>query len=152
MIYILIALTSLALVIATTAVISQKKLVRQINTVLPTSDNNESLEKMLKTYFTKIRQVESDLKRSSKLISFLEKSSSRSLQKIGLVRFNPFHDTGGDHSFALCLLDVNDCGVIITGIHGRGGTRIYVKPIEYGQSNLSLSSEEQKACKQAIRG
>jgi len=44
------------------------------------------------------------------------------IQKIGLVRFNPFKDTGGDQSFILSLVDGNDTGVIISGLYARGGT------------------------------
>ena len=38
--------------------------------------------------------------------------SRRSLQHIGLVRFNPFEDTGSDQSFAIALLDDQRDGIV----------------------------------------
>lgn len=77
-------------------------------------------------------------------------SVARSVQCIGLVRYNPFEDTGGDQSFALGLLDKRGDGVIISSLHGRTATRFYAKPIKGGTSPMSLSSEEVAALKQAM--
>ena len=66
-------------------------------------------------------------------------------QKLGLVRFNPFSETGGDQSFALSLLDRNNNGFIITCLHTRDRTRVYAKPIVAGKSKYELSKEEEKA-------
>jgi hypothetical protein len=72
------------------------------------------------------------------------------IQKIGLVRFNPFKDTGGDQSFILSLVDGNDTGVIISGLYARSGTRWYAKRIVKGKSlEHELSEEEKKALKEA---
>ncbi|HJX45714.1 MAG TPA: DUF4446 family protein [Patescibacteria group bacterium] len=67
------------------------------------------------------------------------------VQKMGLVRFNPFEETGGDHSFSIALLNGNNTGVVITGLHTRERTRLYVKSIKRGKSEYELSLEEQKA-------
>lgn len=72
------------------------------------------------------------------------------IQKIGLVRFNPFKDTGGDQSFILSLVDGNDTGVIISGLYSRSGTRWYAKRVVKGKSlDHELSEEERKALKEA---
>ena len=71
------------------------------------------------------------------------------IQKLGLVRFNPFKELGGDHSFSLALLNAKDSGVIITGLHTRERTRVYVKDIRRGKSGLELSEEEKRAFKKA---
>ena len=74
------------------------------------------------------------------------------VQKVGLVRFNPFDELGGDHSFALSLLDGKDTGIIITGLHTRERTRVYVKHIKDAKSKLDLSKEEKRALQKAIKG
>lgn len=72
------------------------------------------------------------------------------IQKIGLLRFNPFHDTGGDQSFILALLDSHDTGVVISSLHTRTGTRWYAKGVLSGRGQEhELSNEEQKAIKSA---
>ena len=79
----------------------------------------------------------------------LDASMARSVQHVGLVRYNPFEDTGGDQSFALALLDRVGNGVIISSLHGRTATRFYAKAVKAGQPGLSLSEEEALALKQA---
>src|SRR3989344_2548827 len=49
----------------------------------------------------------------------IQKDGLLHIQKIGLIRFNPFKDTGGDQSFILSLVDGNDTGVIISGLYAR---------------------------------
>jgi len=76
----------------------------------------------------------------------IQKDGLLHIQKIGLVRFNPFKDTGGDQSFILSLVDGNDTGVIISGLYARSGTRWYAKRIIKGKSvEHGLSDEEKKA-------
>ena len=80
----------------------------------------------------------------------IQKEGFLHIQKIGLVRFNPFKDTGGDQSFILSLVDGNDTGVIISGLYSRSGTRWYAKRIVKGKSlEHELSDEEEKALKEA---
>lgn len=74
------------------------------------------------------------------------------IQKIGLVRFNPFNDTGGDQSFILALTDQEDSGVVVSGLHTRNGTRWYAKKIEFGKGvEHELSADEVKAIKAATK-
>lgn len=71
------------------------------------------------------------------------------IQKVGMVRFNPFEETGGDHSFSIALLDGKDTGVVVTGLHTRERTRLYVKSVIRGKSEYELSKEEEKALAKA---
>lgn len=82
----------------------------------------------------------------------IEGRSRRSLQHVGLVRFNPFDDTGSDQSFAIALLDDERDGVVISSLHGRANTRVFAKPIEAGVSAHNLSDEEAQAIRIALEG
>jgi len=80
----------------------------------------------------------------------IEKDGLLHIQKIGLLRFNPFKDTGGDQSFILSLIDANDTGVVISGLYSRSGTRWYAKRVVGGRGiEHELSDEEKKAIKEA---
>jgi hypothetical protein len=80
----------------------------------------------------------------------IEREGFLHIQKIGLVRFNPFKDTGGDQSFILSLVDGNNTGVIISGLYSRSGTRWYAKRVVKGKSlEHELSEEEKKALREA---
>lgn len=79
----------------------------------------------------------------------LREQQKFSIQKIGLVRYNPFDDNGGNLSFSIALLDDHDNGAVITSMHGREQNRIYSKPIEKGKSEYQLTKEEQQAINQS---
>lgn len=80
----------------------------------------------------------------------LEREGQLHIQKVGLLRFNPFKDTGGDQSFILSLIDGNETGVIISGLYSRSGTRWYAKTVRNGKGiEHELSDEEKKALKEA---
>jgi Protein of unknown function (DUF4446) len=82
----------------------------------------------------------------------IEGRTRRSLQHIGLVRFNPFEDTGSDQSFAIALLDDARDGVVISSLHGRANTRVFAKPVSGGVSAHALSDEESQAIRIAVEG
>lgn len=76
--------------------------------------------------------------------------AARAVQKVGVVRFNPFGEMGGNQSFALALLDRSDSGVIILSLYAREGVRVYAKPIQGGQTEYKLSEEEIAALEKAM--
>lgn len=82
----------------------------------------------------------------------LDARTQRSLQHIGLVRYNPFEDTGSDQSFAIALLDDARDGIVISSLHGRANTRIFAKPVTNGSSGHNLSDEETQAIRVALEG
>ncbi|MBL7036908.1 DUF4446 family protein [Candidatus Microgenomates bacterium] len=73
------------------------------------------------------------------------------VQSIGLVKYNPFSETGGDHSFSLALLDGKKNGIIITSLHTRESTRVYIKDVKNCKTSIELSTQESKALKKAIK-
>jgi hypothetical protein len=76
----------------------------------------------------------------------IEKDSALHIQKVGLLRFNPFNDTGGDQSFILSLVDSQNSGIVISGLYSRSGTRWYAKRVIKGEgTEHELSKEENKA-------
>lgn len=112
-------------------------------------DNEHNLATTVSDYFEHVKANEKSLKNVQKGYDHLATIATKSLQKTAVVRFNPFRNTGGDQSFVLALLDNHDTGFLLTSIHSREGTRVYVKPVQYGNSEYTLSTEEQEALKQA---
>lgn len=104
-----------------------------------------NLIKVLEHVLEKEKANANDIKKVEQEIELINQDIKRHVQKVGFVRFNPFAETGGDQSFALSLLDKELTGYIITGLHSRDKTRIYVKPIEKGKCKFKLSKEEKKA-------
>jgi len=103
----------------------------------------------LKEVLAQFKDLENNFEKLSQDLENFKKESQLSLQKVGIVRFNPFSEVGGDQSFSIALLDGNDDGVVITSLYSREGNRIYGKPIKAGQSEYSLSKEEKEAIEKA---
>ncbi len=110
-----------------------------------------SLEHTLAQHIARVEAVDTRLGRLNAEYERLAVTNSLAQQKVSIVRFNPFGDTGGDQSFSLAVLDAHDSGYVLTSIHGRTGTRVYVKPIDFAKSKYSLSAEEQQVLGQAIK-
>jgi hypothetical protein len=79
----------------------------------------------------------------------LDAQAARSVQGVGLVRFNTFEDTGGNQSFALALLDPAGDGVVLNSLHARNQTRLYARAIRGGAAEGALSAEETEALRLA---
>jgi uncharacterized protein YlxW (UPF0749 family) len=74
----------------------------------------------------------------------------KTVQRIGLVRYDAFDDMGGHLSFSAALLDGQGNGLVITSINGRQDTRCYAKPVEGWTSSHNLSEEEELAIQRAL--
>lgn len=81
-------------------------------------------------------------------LQFLSREGKRHIARIGVVRFNPFADTGGSQSFTMAILDSANCGIVMTSLFARSGNRWYVKEIRNGAGkDFALSKEEERAIK-----
>jgi len=109
------------------------------------------LDEVLDTQAKRIDALAQRVDTLATLQQELESAARLALQRIGVVRYNPFQDSGGDQSFALALLDHAGTGIVISSLHGRAETRIFAKQIENGRSAHSLSEEEQQAIRAALR-
>jgi len=102
-----------------------------------------------------LKNLEKESTRVNEVIKEVQKLRGENvynIQKIGLVRFNPFSETGGNQSFSLALLDGEESGLVITSLHSRETTRIYAKPVKKQKADgYELSVEEKQALKNAKR-
>lgn len=105
---------------------------------LSQKDKNDNLEKQLREAFLKIKN--------------LEDISKKTVQKIGVVRFDPFNELGGKQSFAVAILDDRNTGFIISSILVSESNRVFVKSVKEGKSEYTLSNEELEAIDKAING
>ena len=103
----------------------------------------------LKEVLAQFKGLEENFEKLSEELESLKKESKFSVQKIGIVRFNPFSEVGGDQSFSIALLDGNNDGIVITSLYSREENRVYGKPIKAGVSEYSLSEEEKQAIEKA---
>ena len=111
---------------------------------------DQSLKSVLENLMKHANSAKNDIDHLKSYCDKMQKDGLLHIQKIGLLRFNPFKDTGGDQSFILSLTDANDTGVVISGLYSRSGTRWYTKKVINGRGvEHDLSEEEKKVLKEA---
>ena len=137
-------LGSAGLALAIVAMMQLQRLKARFDSALG-GKTDGSLEHTLSGHLKRVDQVDKRLAELETEYERLSVTNSVASQKIALIRFNPFGDTGGDQSFSLAVLDAHNSGYVLTSIHGRQGTRVYVKPVDLGESKYSLSREEKQA-------
>lgn len=103
----------------------------------------------LKEILFQFKSLEKKFEKVSEELEKLKKENKFNIQKIGIVRFNPFKEVGGNQSFSIALLDGNDDGITITSLYTREGNRVYGKEIKAGFSEYLLSAEEKEAINKA---
>ena len=74
----------------------------------------------------------------------------KTFQKVGLVKYDAFHEMGGKLSFSLVLLNEMNDGFVLNAMHSREGCYTYIKEIVSGNSIIVLSEEEKEALEMAI--
>ncbi len=112
--------------------------------------DGKNIKEDLEKYMTRVSTTEEEIRKLSVYYKDLDKKTKKCLQKIGIVRYNAYKDTGSDLSFAVCLLDEKNNGVVFNGIYSRDMSNIYAKPIENGTSKYKITPEEQEAINRAI--
>ena len=112
--------------------------------------NGNNLEEMMKAYINNVQEVEKKNKEIVEYCNTISNTIKGCSQKIGIVRYNAFKDTGSNLSFSLAILDDYNNGVVLNGIYARDSSNIYAKPIENGESKYVLSNEEKEAIYKAI--
>jgi hypothetical protein len=111
--------------------------------------DGRSLEAVLDAHLEKVFAMARQFDDVAARTAVLEAAQRRAFQRVGLVRYNPFEETGGNQSFALALLDASGDGWVLSSLHARSGTRVYAKSITAGRSDAGLSDEETAAIAQA---
>jgi len=151
----LAAAVGLVLLVLLIAVIAQSfRLGRAVRSyrALARGGSDASLADVLDLQVGRVEAVGARLDQLNRLAGEMEQRTRTSIQHIGLVRFNPFDDTGSDQSFVIALLDDRRDGIVLSSLHGRANTRLFAKPVEGGESSHTLSEEEAQAIRIAISG
>ena len=110
----------------------------------------KNLKEVLFKQIDKTKDQEEIINKVIDRVKNLENISERTFQKIGVIRFNPFDNLGGNQSFVIALLDKQNNGFVISSLFTKDGNRVYAKAVKNGLSEHSLSGEEQEALKRAM--
>lgn len=129
---------------------SNIKLKNKYNKFMKKIGNGKNIEEDLENYMYRVERVE---RQNAEIIAYcknLDDEVAKCIQKVGIVRYSAFKDTGSDLSFAVAMLNENNDGVVFNGIYSREMSNIYAKSVKNGGSEYTLSEEEKEAIRRAI--
>ncbi len=149
LIFILIINIILFIIVIASA-IKIKKISKHSTEFMRKLGNGKDIREDLEKYVDRVADLESGLSETNVYCKGLEKQLNTCIQKIGIVRYNAYKDTGSDLSFTVALLDEKDNGVVFNGIYSREMSNIYAKPVIGGKSNYTMTEEENEAVVRAI--
>jgi hypothetical protein len=109
-----------------------------------------NLEKIILENKKELQVAQADIKKLYEIAAKINRLAIRSIHRVGMVRFNPFQDIGGNQSFSVALLDYENSGLVLSSLYSREGVRIYAKAVVKGKSpHFPLTDEEKQAIQTA---
>ena len=141
---VMLVLILVLLILLIIQMVKSSKLKKRLDKFVLGKDGN-SLEQDIIGLFEDNKFLKANAEKNKKDIRSLTKRMESSYQKMGLVKYDAFHQMGGQLSFSLCLLDDNNNGFIINSVHSTEGCYSYTKEIKGGESSIALGEEEAEA-------
>ena len=142
-------ITILLLIMTIICILQTSKLYRRYDYFMRGKDA-ESLESVILDKIDEIKELKVQDRANKDTMRTLTRSVKGSYQKFGMVKYNAFKGMGGNLSFALALLDLNNTGFILNSVHSREGCYLYIKSVEKGETDIGLGNEEKEALEQAL--
>lgn len=145
--YILLGMAGIILILLILVIINivqNKKLKRKYREFMMGKDCR-SLEDNLIQRVSEIEDLIACNKENTENIEKISQSLNNTFQKVGMVKYDAFHEMGGKLSFSLALLNKVNDGFIINAMHSREGCYTYIKEIIQGNSVIILADEEKEA-------
>lgn len=139
----------IVLILLIVTMVKQSKLKKRYESFMLGSDA-KSMEEEIAGLFQDINTLKGETNDNKKEIRHIYRRLETTFQKIGIVKYDAFHQMGGKLSFSLALLDENDNGFIMNSVHSTDGCYSYTKEITKGECDISLGEEEQKALDMAM--
>lgn len=146
---VLIVLMIVFIVLTILTIVKTNRLNKKLNGFMNGRDG-ASLEKNIFALYEDNKLFKEQMIRQKKDIQTLFKKQESNFQKMGLVKYDAFHQMGGQLSFSLALLDENNNGFIINSVHSTDGCYSYTKRITAGECKLALGKEEEEALSRAM--
>ena len=149
-IFVVLFIMQIILIILLVLLDDKYKRLQKSYSVFMRGKNGKSIEKTIFKKFEELEEISDLVKINEKEIEDLRKKEESHYQKAGIVRYDAFHEMGGNLSFALTMLDENDNGWILNAMHSREGCYTYIKEIVRGESYIELSEEEKQCLEKTI--
>jgi hypothetical protein len=113
--------------------------------------DGKNLEEMLHQQVDEVHEALETVRALQAETRRMDHTLAHAFQWMGMVRYNPFRNTGGDQSFVWAIVDGQGNGLVLSSMHSRESTRLYAKPLHEWTSMYPLTEEEQEAIDRAAQ-
>lgn len=131
----------------TAAIVARKKSYRKISKLIKKTGKARSYSEIGQIIANQINENIKEHDEIDESIGIINWERRKNIKKVGHIRYNSTTDIGGNLSFSLVMLNEENTGVILTNIHMREGSSIYLREIERGECEITLSEEEKEVLK-----
>jgi hypothetical protein len=146
-----IAVGVVGIVLASVALVRYSRLHRAYG-LLQVAEGRETIVDVMGRTMDEFSDLRHEVAELEANLAAARRDLAAALRHVSVVRYDAFGDMGGRFSFSAALLDDHGDGLIVTSIHGRTETRTYLKGLEKGASDITLSPEEEQAIRLARGG
>lgn len=160
LLYILGGMTAFSLILLSMVIVALVKIKKLNKKYLMFMEGNDgkSLENRIYEKFKEIdglkeanKSNEEQIEKIKEVeIEGLKKNLLYAYQRIGIVKYDAFHEMGGKLSFVLALLNDEKDGFLLNVMHSREGCYAYMKEVVKGESFIVLAEEEKEALQKAV--
>lgn len=112
--------------------------------------DGKTLEDSFQEKFEKLDEILERTEASEEKIKEIYQTLKQTYQKKGIVRYDAFHEMGGNLSFVLTMLNEENSGWIFNAMHSREGCYTYIKEVVKGESYIELAEEEKECLERTI--
>ena len=141
----------ITLILAIVALCKAAKLKKKYRSFMEGADG-KSIESLIHEHLDEIESIRAVGEKNSAAVKDIYEKMQYTFQKVGIVKYDAFHEMGGKLRFALCMLDKVNNGYIINVMHSNNGCFAYIKEVVDGKSYIELGDEEKQALQQAVAG
>lgn len=149
-IFIILFIMQVVLIVLLVILYDNYKRLQKSYSVFMKGKNGKDLERSIFRKFKKLDKIAKLVNENEEQVKILSKQITGHYQKVGIVKYDAFHEMGGNLSFVLTMLDGNNSGWIFNAMHSREGCYTYIKEVVKGETYIELSEEEQECLEKAI--
>jgi ABC-type siderophore export system fused ATPase/permease subunit len=144
------AVTFILVIINIISKVKIKRLYKKYNTFMVDKDGL-NIESKIENCFSTLKEIVEKNKKIENHLNEIDRNLIYCIQKVAIIRYNAFDNTGSNLSYSVALLDSHNNGIVLTSLFSRDGSNTYGKPILAGKSKYPLSAEEIKVLNDAIK-
>ena len=143
--YIIIGVLSLMVILCFVLIIALstklEKVTRRQN-LISSHLSGETVDVLLEKSIDRQEELAGQIQKNQENIKKLQDHSIKTFDKIEVLRYSSNPDDENDTSFSIGITNLEENGIIITGLQSSTGTKLLVKKVKRGSAEEDVTDEE----------